>query len=370
MDAMALLCMLHADGPSTLKSLRRAGCSSLESIEGMEEERLSKLLGGPPAAARRFAREARHLRERLGADHPAGGILDREESVVETLPPLGMLGDVRPPMTDPVAADPVAADFVDVDVDGDGAEEEASVAEESEAADPYEEALEAWRALDQEDADLAESAALPSEPRARPEYEFGSELSTAIRELAGSASPAAQETSSAPPFDGTRLVPGGLDGLDPELCLELAAAGFETVESLAESDPLRLSEMLGIAYGKLWRLGCLARRTLVASAAAPASAIPVSAPVLRAIPATDLEASPVLEKLSPSERPWKPVPSILELEWNREIRPQAPPPGHAVPYATDITPDIPAGRAHETDERERETAQRERDTEGAGGPFV
>jgi len=359
MDAMALLCMLHADGPSTLRSLRQAGCSSLESIEGMEEERLSKLLGGPPAAARRFAREARHLRERLGTDHPGGGILDREESVVETLPPLGMLESVRPPMTDPIATDPVAADFVDVDVDGDGAEEETAVAEESEAADPFDEALEAWRTLDQEDASLVESGALPVEPRARPEYEFGSELSSAIRELALSTTPSVEDAPSAPPIDGTRLVPGGLDGLDPELCLELAAAGFETVESLAESDPLRLSETLGIAYGKLWRLGCLARRALPAAPTADsASVLPEYASVLQAVPATDLEPSPALEKLSPSERPWKAVPSILELEWNRELRPQAPPPGHAVPYATDVP------------ERERETAQREREAEGAGGPFV
>jgi len=334
MDAMALLCMLHADGPSTLKSLRQAGCSSLESIEGMEEERLSRLLGGPTAAARRFAREARHLRERLGADHPGGGILDREESVVETLPPpLAALEDVRPAMTDPVAAD-----FVDVD----GADEEAAVAEQGEVADPFDEALEAWRTLDQEDA-LPEPG--PVEPRARPEYEFGSELSTAIRELAGSASSPA--TSS---IDGTRLVPGALDGLDPELCLELAAAGFETVESLADSDPLRLAESLGIAYGKLWRLGCIARRTLAGPAAESASE---AASVLQVVPATDLEAPSALEKLSPSERPWKPVPSILELEWNREIRPQAPPPGHAMPgaYAADVP-------------------ERAREAEGAGGPFV
>src|SRR5882672_3030438 len=78
MDAMALLCTLHADGPATLKNLRQAGCSSLEAVESMGEERLSKILGTPAAAARRFAREARHLKERLGL-----GILDREETSVD-----------------------------------------------------------------------------------------------------------------------------------------------------------------------------------------------------------------------------------------------------------------------------------------------
>jgi hypothetical protein len=362
MDAMALLCMLHADGPSTLKSLRQAGCSSLESIEGMEEERLSRLLGGPPAAARRFAREARHLRERLGAEHPGGGILDREESVVETLPPqlaaiadLGAL-DPRPKL------EPVAGDFVDVDevmpvassalltpMTTSEVEDPLSDEDPSSDCDPVEQALETWRTLDREDAPESVDAvsvhpvSVQSSARARPEYEFGSELASAIRELAGSAS--APETRGAPSIDGTRLVPGGLDGLDPELCLELAAAGLETVEALADSDPLRLSETLGIAYGKLWRLGCIARRTLTPPT-------PETSSVLQAVSAMELAAPPVLEKLSPSERPWKPAPSILELEWNREIRPQAPPPGHTTPYATDVTP------------------ERAREAEGAGGPFV
>jgi hypothetical protein len=151
---------------------------------------------------------------------------------------------------------------------------------------------------------------------------------------------------STPSIDGTRLVPGGLDGLDTELCLELAAAGLETVEALADSDPLHLSETLGIAYGKLWRLGCIARRAI----AAPA---PESAPVLQAVSASEL-GTPLLEKLSPSERPWRPAPSILELEWNRELRPQAPPPGHTMPgvLASDVV------------------AERAREAEGAGGPFV
>src|SRR5258705_4438939 len=87
MDAMALLCMLHADGPATLRNLRQAGCSSLESVETMEEERLSKLLGSPPASARRFAREARHPRE-----GPRAGVLGRG----------GSPGDAAAPMSAPL----------------------------------------------------------------------------------------------------------------------------------------------------------------------------------------------------------------------------------------------------------------------------
>ena len=32
MDALALLCTLHADGPTTLKRLRRSGCEDLSSL--------------------------------------------------------------------------------------------------------------------------------------------------------------------------------------------------------------------------------------------------------------------------------------------------------------------------------------------------
>ncbi|MCP3917580.1 MAG: hypothetical protein GY711_18705 [bacterium] len=75
MEALALLCTLHADGPATLKRLRRAGCDSLRSLESYEPESLADLLGLSPAAARRFGREARMLDARLTT-----GILEREEA--------------------------------------------------------------------------------------------------------------------------------------------------------------------------------------------------------------------------------------------------------------------------------------------------
>ena len=148
---------------------------------------------------------------------------------------------------------------------------------------------------------------------------------------------------------GTRLLPGTLDGLDPEACLVLAAAGLETVEALAETDALELSESVGLGYGRLWRLACLARRAV----AAPAIE---QRPLLEAVPAPELLSQLPSAKLSPSERPWKPSPSILELEWNREIRPQAPPPGRA----------LPGTLAESASEPESATTE----PEGAGGPFV
>lgn len=290
MDAMALLCMLHADGPATLKNLRQAGCTSLEAIEAMDEERLSKLLRAPAAAARRFAREARHLRERLGQ-----GLLDREETA---------LVDHGMPSRSAAAIPEPGADGRERPWPG---------------QDVVEEALAAWRARD-----LAE---LESEPTA------AMELTEALSEVEALPEPAepASQIVAAPPA----LAAGEIDGLDAERSRLLAEAGVRTLEELALADALELSRSSGMAYTDLWRLTGLARRAV---SAAPRSSI------LREIPS----AEPISSKVSPSEQPLREEPSILELEWNREIRP-APPPPRPPPA------DVPAVRPQR---------------EGAGGPFA
>lgn len=75
MDALALLCTLHGDGPATLKRLRRAGCATLEDVDRRDPEELAGLLEVTDSVARRFGREARHLVQRM-----EGQALDREES--------------------------------------------------------------------------------------------------------------------------------------------------------------------------------------------------------------------------------------------------------------------------------------------------
>jgi hypothetical protein len=293
MDAMALLCMLHADGPATLKNLRRAGCSSLEAIESMDEERLSKLLGAPAAAARRFAREARHLRERLGL-----GLLDREETAV------GENGG-QPQATAALAAQ--NADGRDGPWPG---------------QDVVEEALAAWRARDL--AEL-ESPTTPAEPAAAP-----TDLAAVMSELE---EPAVQWTEI--PATPQRLAVGEVDGLDEERSRLLAEAGVRTLEDLARADALELSRGSGLGYTDTWRLTALARRAMSGA---------LRSSVLREIPA----AEPMSAKVSLSEQPLREEPSILELEWNREIQPSPPPPRQ---LAADVSSPRP---------------QRE----GAGGPFA
>lgn len=84
MDGLALLCALHADGPQSLRRLRRSGCPSLDSVIEFDLERLAELLASTPAAAERFQREARHLITRLGPganSRADASLLEAEESV-------------------------------------------------------------------------------------------------------------------------------------------------------------------------------------------------------------------------------------------------------------------------------------------------
>jgi hypothetical protein len=75
MDPLALLCILYAEGPSTLRNLHRAGIRTLENVLATTDWALAELLDDSPLAARRFAREA----ARLKREPPHAG-LEVEES--------------------------------------------------------------------------------------------------------------------------------------------------------------------------------------------------------------------------------------------------------------------------------------------------
>jgi hypothetical protein len=68
MDEIALLCNLHADGPASLKVLRRAGVRTLSQVSEFDLPRLADTLGVSPSFARRFAREARLLAGRMNGE--------------------------------------------------------------------------------------------------------------------------------------------------------------------------------------------------------------------------------------------------------------------------------------------------------------
>ncbi len=66
MDALALLCTLHADGPSSLKRLRSRGCADLSTLLSRTPDAVAEDLSIERPAARRLIREARLLADRVG----------------------------------------------------------------------------------------------------------------------------------------------------------------------------------------------------------------------------------------------------------------------------------------------------------------
>lgn len=216
MDALALLCTLHADGPATLQRLRAAGCGDLQAIQGLGAAGLGDTLGVPAAAARRLLREARHLAQRLEAD-----LLDREEGARALTEFTGLTGrrpaqaahparcTLGPQEADaqPLAQGPPARDRA--------GQEQALLAR----------VLESWRNLEQE-----EGAVGVLDPMNCPEQ---------------------------PPVaarDEARAGALRLEDLDAGIAAVLAASGVHSPAQLLRSDLLELARASGIAYTRLRRV--------------------------------------------------------------------------------------------------------------------
>ncbi|HIG86848.1 MAG TPA: helix-hairpin-helix domain-containing protein [Planctomycetes bacterium] len=204
MEALALLCTLHADGPSTLKRLRRGGCNSLRAVEDLPAEELARLVGISASTARRFVREATNLRQRLAPGEEAPS-LDVEE-VPEFLD------------ADPIQA-PVGA------------------------------------ALDQRD-ELAMERML-AVPMAEPPIEEPRGEQVEVFQQAERESEPIPETVR---DSNPGLEPGAVDGLDRELIDVLARQGVASLWDLANLDAGALARSSGVAFGRLTRIRFLARR--------------------------------------------------------------------------------------------------------------
>lgn len=220
MDALALLCTLHADGPTTLQRLKSAGCSTLADLGQLEEERLIELIESTPAAARRFRREARHLAERVGADW-----LEREEGSEDA-------AAVTRPEAEPMSTPAPAASRLPP--------QERSILEK---------VLAQWR-----EADAREPV------QASAEEEPMSVESLVLESL-----------ESDPPVTANPLVSGSVDGLDENIVAALANCGIDSLEAF-ETAPLdQLALQSGIGYSRLDRIRRLMHR---------AGLLPVAAPVV------------------------------------------------------------------------------------------
>lgn len=251
MDALALLCTLHADGPATLKRLRQVGCSTLEHIESLELERLGELIGAAPAAARRFAREAKSLRERVG-----GSWLEREDATASerasvAIAPHGV------PVTPVESGDAPALSLGDVAL--------------------VQRVLSVWRERDQVEP-LAPLADAP----------------TPVISTAPHARASAQRSSAPAPS----LVPGQVDGLDESLCQRLAEHGIDSLDALAQADTLALAKTLDLGFTRVSRLQFLCARALGRSGSAGERVVQRSASA----------------KLSPSETPLRALAPAIDLE--------------------------------------------------------
>jgi hypothetical protein len=308
MDALALLCNLYGDGPSTLKRLRAAGLDSFAALEDLEPDQLAQILGTNEAAARRFLREARLLLERL-----ADGDLEQEER-----PPLAPLASGAPlPASEPASETGSAATAPAAQSGPARAERLLEAALPNPAGDRssamIDRVLATWRERD---------AAVGAERDV--EFSDRGEPARAQRVAAGEATP------QATPCYGTPLRPRLVDGLDRSLCDRLHETGFVTLETLADADALVVARNSGTELTRVLRLQFLARRLMsergqVESPEPPDVLKPVSRPgtpvrAPRPAPALPKRAELPGAKFSVSETPFGSPASQLSDELDRASR--------------------------------------------------
>jgi len=228
MDALALLCTLHADGPTTLGALRQQGCHTLDELEALAPELLERTLGGGARRVARFLAEARALEQRVDEDWP-----EEERTPEPGFPEAGRVEPAQEQESGEVAGRPVIEDV-----------------------------LEHWRRRDASSppAPPGEADLLP-----RPSPSGASRPATLLRQV-------------------------GLDGLDDGLRDQLERAEIVSVEALAEADMLALAASCGQPYTKLLRLQFLARR-MASDPARPEPSQPEPGQPSAAAPALPAEES-------------------------------------------------------------------------------
>jgi len=282
MEALALLCTLHADGPATLRRLRRAGCGSLEQLEAYEPEHLASLLEVAPAVARRLGKEARVLAGRLDPVFE-----DREEGGEQDAAPLSPPAQIAPVVTpEGSALSSPAAETQDPSGDQSG-----EVGGHLDLRDRkiLGAVLDRWGATTPDEVPLEESASPETIP----------------------STPSAPEISQAPESQG--WVAGCVDGLDEATAARLTDLGIEGFEALAEEQTLSLAQDLGLPFAQVRRLQFLARQAVRLEAAEAATAIPIPDPVDLA-PATPAPIEPIPEPApEPIEEPDPEPAAVIEL---------------------------------------------------------
>lgn len=212
MDALALLCNLHADGPLAVRRLQRAGYHSIDHLRSIPPEELAKILDVSPSFAQRFTMEARYLAERA-----EGTLLEGTE--VEEAAAFGP-GTVQPATTRGTMSGTWGLDPA-----------------------------------------LRRSPAFsttPVAPAVTPMTTSAVESTTPV--VPTTFGPVVPTTFGA--ATGTTLSPGLIDGLDAMWVESLRCEGVTTVEALAESPGLDMARRMGKPLSLLMDLQCLAQRFL------------------------------------------------------------------------------------------------------------
>jgi len=104
MDTLALLCNLHADGPTTLRRLQGIGCCTIDDLQDVSVLELASALEADPELARRFAREGRLLGVRFG---------EGERAAAPSSPRVSERAASRRPPEDEVPTTPLAPGAVE-----------------------------------------------------------------------------------------------------------------------------------------------------------------------------------------------------------------------------------------------------------------
>ncbi len=335
MDALALLCTLHADGPATLKRLRARGYSDLVALIQRSADELSADLDVEPAYARRLLREAKHLAVRVGAEGleaeeapPVATVPsrdDREEAVAEPLPPSIPIAAV-PAMEATSTLDEsdrslverivgLSAPVAPLDpVEVKSVEPEVSAANSA----AYSAASSAGAHARTVEQPVAEPIAQPVEPLAVV-AEAPVLAPAPIQDVPAPAAevPAAEAPAAPASFEPGSLTAGCLPGLDGELVADLHTNGITTLEGLAQAESLQLTRALGITFAQARRLGFLARRAAAALDVVPAPvAPPVQPPVaspVASLPVTEPVHEPATQQASqPASLPAPQPPGLTE----------------------------------------------------------
>lgn len=415
MDALALLCTLHADGPTTLKRLRELDCSALRGLYSLDLASLAWALESEQGSARRFLQEGLILLERMESEEcesrpslepkaqpapasttelePKRASTDTERSGGSILP----LGFVVATAASPAQSEPRpvhrAAPGTSRSSGRPAGYAAGAQAPKTRAADlpselPRNLAAPAGASQSAAPTDSNETPqpSLPQVPAPAPPSNPVPAAQPRLHQPESILAHARQDATPKRVEPRMRLDlnlrEGLIEGLNQGVCRALASAGVVTLVELADCANLQLARRLGVPFAKLLELELLAQRLLKApnSVEQATQAVRAKPESPKPAPARDTQldtlrpATPP-EQAQPTSSPKIAPPKIAPSE-PAQIRPEAPKAGSVIVPLSPRPEHLPARRS--TDRREPlpkakpDESKLSQDTSdsGSAGPFA